>query len=118
MKVSTITKADIRDAFSELKDNGIDPKKKILWNYFFMDKKLAKLKEAAYLLQELGYTPDSIDSIDEGKEKFYALKIEKAQVHTVESLAKLNTFFKTFCKKNGVFGYDGFECNVGRVVKN
>ena len=112
MKANTISIQDIKDTFQELKDCGVNVRKKLMWNYFFIDKKLAKLKEAAYSLQELGYTPDSIDEIKEGSQKYYLLKMEKTEKHTVESLAKLNTFFKAFCKKNGIFGYDGFECNV------
>jgi hypothetical protein len=83
----------------------------LLWGYFFFDADAAKLRKAAAELQAQGYRLVALEAV-EGKLQF-RLQVEKAEVHTPESLHKRNGEFYALAEKYGIAAYDGMD--VGPV---
>ncbi len=70
----------------------------LLWGYFFIDKSVEKLDKAAVELTEMGYTfVEFLETVvEDGEEPYYYLQVEKAEIHTLNSLFERNLEFYDF----------------------
>jgi hypothetical protein len=87
-------------------------KAKLLWGYFFFDADKAKLQKLSAQLANEGYREVELFFNDHT----YTLHIEKAELHTPQTLFDRNNYFSSLAKKNCIKTYDGFD--VGLYAKN
>lgn len=82
-----------------------------LWGYYFYDPSAEKLGDASYGLEDLGFRTVNvfIPELEEGEPEFYVLHVERAEVHTPESLHALNGELAAFAERHQLAGYDGMD---------
>ncbi len=86
-----------------------------LWGYFFYDPSAEKLGDASYGLEEMGFSTVKVfvPELEPGEAPFYVLHMERAEVHTPDSLHSLNLELEAYAARHGLAGYDGVD--VGPV---
>ncbi len=85
----------------------------MLYSFYFVDEDVDKLEKLGLQLEEDGY--DFIDIFELGDEETdestgeYLLHIDKAEIHTPESLAQRNVEFQKLADEYEIKTYDGWE---------
>lgn len=104
------------EAMQEMFDNidhgaGWDMTLPKLWGYFFYDPSAEKLGDASYALEDMGFRTVKVfvPDLEPGEEEFYVLHVEREEVHTPESLHRLNGELEVFAAQNKLAGYDGMD---------
>jgi regulator of RNase E activity RraB len=85
----------------------------LLWGYFFYDTEASRLQKIASELVPLGYKLVSLEKV-QGK-MYFRLHLEKAEIHTPETLNERNEELYVLTEKYGVASYDGMD--VGPLPK-
>ena len=86
--------------------------RKCRWSYFFVDSDEAKLAALARELQAMGYENHGFLT-PEGEGKGLFLRMDRIEVHTVESLHARNLQLAALAERFGVNAYDGMD--VGAI---
>jgi hypothetical protein len=85
----------------------------LLWGYFFTDYDPKKLQKAAEHLVQQGYNFVKIYMSDDGK--IYWLHVERAEIHTPESLHIRNCELEKIAEEYNLESYDGMD--VGQYIE-
>ena len=94
----------------------LDISQPLLWGYFFTDASKSKLQQVTPLLEEQGYRIVDIYLADKealSESDLWWLHIEKIELHTSDTLHKLNQKFYQFADDHQIESYDGMD--VGPV---
>ena len=104
----------INELFNAAKtEDGWNLDEEMLFSYYFVDKAVDKLEKLGEYLDKEGY--DFVDIFELGDEETnestgeYLLHIDKAEIHTPESLAQRNVEFQTLADEYEIETYDGWE---------
>ena len=104
----------IKEIFDDAKtEDGWDLSEEMLYSYYFVDESVEKLEKLGLKLEADGY--DFVDIFELGDEETekstgeYLLHIDKAEVHTPESLAQRNVQFAKLAAEYELKTYDGWE---------
>ena len=115
---SMISKEQLQEMFDSISEStDWDMSGDMLWGYFFADADKAILERVAPILEEMGYSVNSIflsDTEFEDEPDLWWLHVEKIETHSVDSLDKTNLAFYEFAEKHGLDTYDGMD--VGPVA--
>ena len=113
-----ISKEELQEMFDAIAENpDWDLSGEMLWGYFFTDSDKSALERVAPVLEDMGYFVNAIylsDKESEDDPDLWWLHIEKAEIHTVDSLHKTNQVFYELARKYGLDSYDGMD--VGRLA--
>lgn len=108
-----ITRDQLLEMFAGMrKDTSWDLSAPLLWGYFFIHGSADRLHEVAPLLEAQGYRivdiyqsePDDKDDPD-----LWWLHVEKAEVHTPDTLDARNQQLYAFADAHGLDAYDGMD---------
>ena len=112
----TITLNQLEEMFAEITEStDWDMTKPMLWGYFFTHHEPGKLESAKAILVERGYTFIDIDLSDKENPTdpdLWWLHVEKAEVHTPQSLDKRNNEFYLLADELGLDSYDGMDVGL------
>ncbi len=104
----------IRKIFADAKrEDNWNLDEEMLYSFYFVDENVDKLEKLGLQLEADGY--DFIDIFELGDEETdestgeYLLHIDKAEVHTPESLAQRNAEFQKLADEYEIKTYDGWE---------
>ena len=104
----------IRKIFADAKrEDNWNLDEEMLYSFYFVDENVDKLEKLGLQLEADGY--DFIDIFELGDEETdestgeYLLHIDKAEIHTPESLAQRNTEFQKLADEYEIKTYDGWE---------
>jgi regulator of RNase E activity RraB len=90
-----------------------NPEEEMLYSFYFVDTDIDKLEKLGLELEKQGY--DFIDIFELGDDETekptgeYLLHIDKAEIHTPESLAQRNVEFQNLADEYEIASYDGWE---------
>ncbi len=114
-----ITIESLQSMFSNIENkNKWNTKKPLLWGYFFTHHEPKLLEKAKIELANKGYNFVDIflsDKESSNDPDLWWLHVEKEEIHTPESLDKLNDEFYIFADKFGLDSYDGMD--AGPIIK-
>ena len=108
--------AAINEMFANIRENtDWDLEGPMLWGYFFVNTTPAPLQALGEKLVEQGYTLVEVfePDLEDGEAPYHVLHVERAEVHSVESLDARNQELQALAEQNGVEDYDGMD--VGPV---
>lgn len=111
-KTDKIPMEKIEEMFSNMKSNGVDTDKIMLWGYFFTDKRKDKFEQVA---NELNNQKFEFVEIFQAEDKSYWLHLERKEIHNPKSLYELDEELYKIAEKYQI-KYDGFD--VGNVDKD
>jgi hypothetical protein len=88
-----------------------DMNQPMLWGYFFTDRSRRKLESVVPELEKLGYRFVEIfePELDEVREPYLFLHVEKEEVHSPISLHTRNTELYAFAETHRLDTYDGMD---------
>lgn len=109
-----IERATIEDMFDHIRNNEdapFDLDSECLWSYFFTDTDQEKLLAACTPLESEGFTVIGFLEPDPEAEgdPVYFLRIDRIEMHTVDSLMELNQWFYALASEYNLLSYDGME---------
>lgn len=111
--MTKITPTDLLEMFHNIKiTTNWELTKPMLWGYFFTHHEPIKLEAAKGKLLKMGYRFVKIYLADKDREAepdLWWLHVEKEEIHTPESLDKLNHMLTIFAQENGINSYDGMD---------
>ncbi len=104
----------IREIFNTARtEDKWNTEEEMLYSFYFVDTDVDKLEKLGLKLEADGY--DFIDIFELGDEETsestgeYLLHIDKAEIHTPESLAQRNVEFQTLANEYEIASFDGWE---------
>lgn len=104
----------IKEIFDDAKtEDGWNLGEEMLYSFYFVDENVEKLEKLGLKLEADGY--DFVDIFELGDEETekstgeYLLHIDKAEIHTPESLAERNVEFAKLAQEYELKTYDGWE---------
>ena len=86
--------------------SGWDLSKPLKWGYFFIDPDRAALDRASKVLVERGYRLVTIEQVGD---QLWRLHVERAEIHTVDTLDERNRELYAFAQAQGLSSYDGMD---------
>ncbi|RYV02408.1 ribonuclease E inhibitor RraB [Shewanella sp. OPT22] len=97
--------------FTSQHSANFDIDQKCRWSYFFADSSEKKLTALGSHLESEGYEPIGFIEAEEGDEnpELIYLRVDREELHTVESLDKRNKEFYALAKEFDVETYDGMD---------
>lgn len=106
--MDTITLEQLQKLFSDLRaETSWDVDGEMLWGYFFVDQDSDKLTAAGALLAEQGYEIGGVYENED--EPGFILHVQRAEIHTPDSLFARNAELETFSAAQGLEAYDGMD---------
>lgn len=111
-KTDKIPIEKIEEMFSNMKSNGVDTDKIMLWGYFFTANSKDKFEQVA---NELKNKKFEFVEIFQAEDKSYWLHLERKESHNAKSLYELDEELYKIAEKYQI-KYDGFD--VGNVDKD
>lgn len=110
-KSEKISLEKIEEMFSNMKSNGVDTDKKMLWGYFFTSNNKDSFDKIANELKSKNFEFVEIHQTDD---KIFWLHLERKETHNPKSLYKLDEILYQIADKYKIT-YDGFD--VGNIDK-
>jgi hypothetical protein len=105
VKSEKITIEKIHEMFSHMKAQGVYSDTKMLWGYFFIAKDTASFGNVKNRLKSQNFK--FVETFQDDK-KNYWLQLERAEIHTPESLYNLNEELYSIAEEYQIT-YDGFD---------
>ena len=93
--------------FESMLKEGWDTGSAMKWGYLFYEESKGKLVELFNEIEDRGYTLESIEKTDDGKE--WKLFMTKVEIHTPESLNSRNEAMNRLAEHFDVQEYDGWD---------
>lgn len=110
-KSDKISLEKIQEMFSNMKNQGIDTDKKMLWGYFFTSNKNDKFEQ---VINELKKQKFEFVETYQNEDKTYWLHFERIEIHNAKSLYEIDEILYEIAEKYEI-NYDGFD--VGNIHK-
>lgn len=108
--METITLEQLRELFAGLRaQTSWDVDGEMLWGYYFTSKNPEKLEHAGKALARAGYRVVALFESDD--EPTHVLHVERAEVHTPETLFSRNQQLESFATEFELDSYDGMDVN-------
>jgi regulator of RNase E activity RraB len=110
-----ITIEECQDVFTELKADGIDTSKPLLWIFSFVDEDKRALEKLSNDLAKQGFKFKAIENTTDENNKlteYLMLHITINKVYDATTLFGQNEAFDTLADKADLHLYYGFNCEV------
>lgn len=92
--------------FARMEAQGVETNKPLLYGYFFFDTDKVKLERVAADLTKQNYSLVRLEKIDDGR---FILHVEKAEVHSADSLLQREAELRSLAGRYLVAKYDGWD---------
>ncbi|MEQ1922037.1 MAG: tetratricopeptide repeat protein [Pyrinomonadaceae bacterium] len=92
--------------FDKLEAQGVETNKPLLYGYFFFDQDKTKLERLAAILIDQKYSLVRLEKIEAAK---FILHVEKAEVHSGNSLLQREEELRSLARRFLVANYDGWD---------
>lgn len=103
-----ISLEQLQKLFADLRaETNWDLDGEMLWGYFFIDQDRDKLTAAGAVLGQQGY--DVAGVYENEDEPGFILHVQRAEIHSPESLHARNAELEAFAKTQGLQAYDGMD---------